>query len=192
MIKIKPSSSVLVEVDKFPVGRGSLLFKDCLGQFSGIGQTEIVQPLSSLDSAKNSTVEVRSIIREQVFLRSGNNKLGSPNPWFLTELKPKTTLRFKFFLTKTLAFNFLHGTKLSNVPPVLLRPSQHTPSFVEDMVLCKNDGSYSAESGLVSSEKTGILKGAGKDKCHSKLITMFRWHFIFLNPQSFKLEQVYY
>jgi len=75
--------------------------------------------------------------------------------------------------------------------PVLLLPSQIFPSIAEgnthalfqragELVLCKNEGSLSADSELVSQENNlKISKGAGKDKCHPGTINRLGWHFVF-------------
>ncbi|MDO8659414.1 MAG: hypothetical protein Q7K54_02320, partial [Candidatus Parcubacteria bacterium] len=48
-----------------------------------------------------------------------------------------------------------HESETATVPPVLLLPSQVNPSIAEDaIVLFKNDGSYSADSG-VSLQRAG-------------------------------------
>ncbi len=53
--------------------------------------------------------------------------------------------------------------------PVLLLPSQIFLSSAEgNIVLCKNEGSLSAD------------REPGKDKCHPDTINRFGWHFVFL------------
>src|SRR3989344_9399431 len=68
--------------------------------------------------------------------------------------KPETLPKKFSFSTKKASVKVGHELEKSIVPPVLLLPSQPTSSIAKDTIaLFKNDGSYSADSELVSWEK---------------------------------------
>src|SRR3989344_1410599 len=92
-------------------------------------------------------------------------------PLLRTGSKPETLPKKFSFSTKKASVKVGHELEKSIVPPVLLLPSQPTSSIAKDTIaLFKNDGSYSADSELVSWEKIPEFSKGPERKNPSKRV----------------------